>query len=230
VRRVLTFPVLLVALVVAQAASMRADACVADQKGGLVCGEGKGAMRVFADTISPSKQYAFAWRSPDGLPSGDDTPSGVENILIRISDGAVVAKLGGEYWATGQMRANRYDLVAAWSPDSRAVIEVANSRWDSDSFAYYLLDGATAIKVDLRALVEPATKAKLPARKRDGLAFRVREDLPVTLDARGHARFTAMLYVPKGETSLDYKMQVDIAPKHGKPAASIVSMRRVKAD
>jgi len=52
----------------------------------------------------------------------------------------------------------------------------------------------------------------------------------VKLDTRGHARFTAMVYVPKGEASLDYKMQVDIAPKNGKPAARIVSMRRVKAD
>jgi hypothetical protein len=215
---------------VAQTAALRAEACVADQHGELVCGEGKGAMRVFADTVSPSKLYAFAWRSPDGLPAGDGIPSGVENILIRLSDGAVVAKLGGEYWASGRMRANRYDLIAAWSSGSRAVIEVANSRWDSDSLVYYAVDGATVAKVDLRALLAPAMKAKLPKAKREGNAFRVREDLPVTLDARGHARFTAMVYVPKGEASLDYKMQVDIAPKNGKPAARIVSMQRVKAD
>jgi len=227
VRRVLTFPVLLIALYVAQAVAVRAEACVVDQNDMPVCGEGKDAMRVFADTISPSKQYAFAWRSPDGLPSGNDTPNSVENILIRLSDGAVVAKLGGEYWATGQMRANRYDLVAAWSPDSRAVIEVANSRWDSDAFAYYLLNGAEVTKIDLRALVEPAMKAQLPAGKRESHSFRVHEDLPVTLDVRGRARFTAMLYVPKGETSLDYRVQVDIASRRGKPAARIVSMRRV---
>ena len=135
-RRFLTFSLLLVAWIAAQTAAVRAQACVADQQGGLVCGTGKGAMRVFADTISPSKQYAFAWRSPDGLPSGDDAPSGVDNILIRLSDGAVVAKLGGVYWATGKMQANRYDSMAAWSPDSRAMIEVANSRWDNDSFVY----------------------------------------------------------------------------------------------
>jgi hypothetical protein len=230
VRRVLTFPVVLVALIVAQAAPVRADACVADQKGELVCGEGNGAMRVIADTISPSKQYAFAWRSPDGLPSGDGIPSGVENILIRLSDGAVLAKLGGEYWATGQTRANRYDLIAAWSPDSRAVIEVANSRWDSDSFAYYRLDDKAVTKVDLRALVEPAMKAKLSARQREFHSFRVVEDLPVTLDARGHVSFMAMVYRPKSESSLDYKIQVDIAPDSGKPAARIVSMQRVKAN
>jgi hypothetical protein len=230
VRRVLTFPVLLVALVVAQAAPVRAEACVADPKGGLVCGEGKGAMRVFADTISPSKVYAFAWRSPDGLPSGQDIPNSVENVLVRLSDGAVLTKLGGEYWSTGEMHANRYDLVAVWSPDSKAVIEVANSRWESDSFAYYLLDGNAATKVDLRALVEPAMKAKLPARQREFQSFRVSEELSVTLDARGRLRFTAMLYRPKSDPTLDCKIQVDIAAKNGKPAARIVSMQRVKAD
>jgi hypothetical protein len=230
VRRALTFAVLLIALYGAQTTAMRADSCIADQHGSLVCGEPKGAVRVFADTTSPSKKYAFAWRSPDGLPSGRDIPLGVENVLVRLSDGTVIAKLGGEYWAIGEMRANRYDLLAAWSPDSRAVIEVANSRWDSDSFAYYLLDGASVTKLDLRALVEPVMKAELPARKREFNSFRVREELPVTLDARGHAHFTAMVYVPKSETSLDYEMRVDISSKNGKPSARIVSMRRVKSD
>ena len=224
-------PLVLVALSVLQAAAVHAQACVSDQHGGLVCGEGKAAMRVVADTTSPPKEYAFAWRSDQGLPSGrDQPPSGVENLLIRIADGAVLAKLGGTYWATGDMRANRYDLLAAWSPDSQAVIEVANSRWDSDSFAYYRIDGATATKLDLRALVEPVMTARLPPRNRQGNSFRVREDLPVTLDARGRLRFTAILYVPKSETSNDYKVQVNIRTRGGKPSALVVSMRRVKAD
>jgi hypothetical protein len=188
-------------------------------------------MRVVADTTSPSKEYAFAWRSEQGLSSGrDETPSGVENLLIRISDGAVLAKLGGKYWATEEMRANRADLLAAWSPDSRSVIEVANSRWDSDSFAYYRIDGATATKLDLRALVEPVMTARLPPRNRQGNSFRVREDLPVTLDARGRLNFTAMLYVPKSETSNDYKVAVNIRTQGGKPSALVVSMRRARSD
>ena len=32
----------------------------------------------------------------------------------------------------------------------------------------------------------------------------------MTLDARGRVRFTAMLYVPKGETSNTYKVLVNI--------------------
>jgi hypothetical protein len=230
VRSALTFPVILLALYASQTAAVRAEACIADQRGGLVCGTGKGASRVFANTTSPSKNYAFAWRTARGLPSGDETPNDVENVLIRLTDGAVLVTLGGTYWETGAMRANRYDLLAAWSPDSQAVIEVANSRWDSDSFAYYRIDGATATRLDLRALVEPVMTARLPPRNRQGNSFRVREDLPVTLDARGRVRFTAMLYVPKGETSNDYKVQVNVRTTGGRLSAQVVSMRRVKAD
>jgi hypothetical protein len=230
VRSALTFPVILLALCASQTAAVRGEACTADQRGGLVCGTGKGALRVFANTTSPSRNYAFAWRTAQGLPSGDETPNDVENVLIRLTDGTVLAMLGGTYWETGEMRANRYDLLAAWSPDSQAVIEVANSRWDSDSFAYYRIDGATATRLDLRALVEPVMMARLPPRNRQGNSFRVREDLPVTLDARGRVRFTAMLYVPKGETSNDYKVQVNVRTTGGKPSAQVVSMRRAKSD
>ena len=229
-RRALVLPLVLLALHVQQATAVHAQACVADQHGGLVCGEGKAAMRVVADTMSPSKNYAFAWRSTQGLPSGSDTPDNIENVLVRISDGAVLAKLGGEYWATGEMRANRYELIAAWSPDSRSVIEIANSRWDSDSFAYYRIDGTSATKLDLRALVEPVMTARLPPRNRQGNSFRVRSDPPVTLDARGGLRFTAMLYVPKSETSNDYKVQVNVRTRGGKPSAQVVSVRRTKAN
>ena len=229
-RSALTFPVVLLALYASQTAAVRGEPCIADQRGSLVCGTGNGALRVFANTTSPSKNYAFAWRTAQGLPSGNQTPNDVENVLIRVTDGAVLATLGGTYWETGEMRANRYDLLAAWAPDSQAVIEVANSRWDSDSFAYYRIDGATATKLDLRALVEPVMTARLPPRNRQGNSFRVREDLPVTLDARGRVRFTAMLYVPKGETSNDYKVQVNVRTTGGKPSGQVVSLRRVKSD
>lgn len=225
-RFALTFPFILIALYALQTAAVRAEACVADQNGDLVCGAGKTASRVFADTTSPSKGYAFAWRTAQGLPSGRDAPSGVENVLIRVSDGTVLATLGGTHWETGEMRANRSELMATWSPDSRAVVEVANSRWDTDSFAYYRIDGATAARLDLRALVVPVLTARLPPRNREGNSFRVHEDLPVTLDARGRLRFTAMLYVPKGETSHDYVVQVNVRDRAGKLTAQVVSVRR----
>jgi hypothetical protein len=43
-------------------------------------------------------------------------------------------------------------------------------------------------------------------------------------------RFTAMLYVPKSETSNDYKVVVNVRTQGGKPSAQVVSMRRANAD
>ena len=77
-RSALTFPVVLLALYAPQTAAVRAQACVADQSGDLVCGSGNGALRVFANTTSPSRNYAFAWRTAQGLPSGRDIPNDVE--------------------------------------------------------------------------------------------------------------------------------------------------------
>ena len=183
-RKALTISAMIAALYVSQVGATHAEVCNADKYGGLVCGDGDKALRVIDKTTSPSRKFAFAWRSAHGVASGDQIPpDGVENILIRLADGAVLARLGGTYWANGEMRANRDDVIAAWSSDSRAVIEVSNDRWDTYSLAYYAVDrGDQAAALDLRALVEPALKAKLPPSKRESYSFRVREDLPVKLD------------------------------------------------
>ena len=34
---------------------------------------------------------------------------GVENVLVRLSDGEVLAVLGGNYWTRGEYRANQFD-------------------------------------------------------------------------------------------------------------------------
>jgi hypothetical protein len=230
-RKALIIPLMMVALYLLPGGTAHSEACNADIFGAFVCGAGNDAFRTIADTTSPSGKFAFAWRSSQGLPTGDELPSGdIENVLIRLADGAVLAKLGGAYWATGEMRANRYEVIAAWSPDSRAVIEVSNDRWDTYSLGYYAPDGGDkAATLDLRALIEPALKAKLPPTERENYSFRVHEDLPITLDLRGRARFTAMLYVPKAETSLDYSVRVDVMLRGGRPMARIVWMERVKA-
>ena len=85
-RSALTFPLLLLALYVPQTVAVQAETCVANQSGDLVCGEGKSASHVFAGTISPSKAYAFAWRTPQGLPSGRvvQIPSGAGAQPVRL--------------------------------------------------------------------------------------------------------------------------------------------------
>jgi len=225
-RHTLIASVVVAVLVLSQAPAW-AGACVADKFGGLICGEGNDALRVFPETISPSKKFAFAWRTAKGLGNNQygEPSADVEDDLIRIADGAILAKLGGDYWDNGKLHPNRDQLVAFWSADSRAVVEVKNSRWESDAFRYYAIEGDKATTLDLRALVEPALRAKLPASQRERYVFLVRNDLPMTLDARGHLRFVAMLFEPKNDPILNCRIVVDI--KAGGRRSRIVSIQRI---
>jgi hypothetical protein len=58
--------------------------CVPDEHQGLVCGSGDGAARVIEETLSPSKRFALAWRTPDGTP--DDQPDSDKIELVRALD------------------------------------------------------------------------------------------------------------------------------------------------
>ena len=230
-RNSLAATAVVLALLSLQNAALAAGPCVADQHDGFVCGEGGQAVRALSETMSPSRKFAFAWHSSDGISGKEFSPGDVEDLLIRLDDGQVLAKLGGNYWDTGQARANRHATLAVWAADSRGVVEVANSRWDTDSFAYYAIDGDNATKVDLRALVDPAMRARIPRDQRGSQSFRVREDLPVKLDSRGHLRFIAMLFVPKSEDSFDFQLELGITAKKGAaPLARILSLKRLKLD
>lgn len=211
-----------------------AEPCQADEDGVQVCGSGGHAVRIFPDTVSPSKALAFGFRGRKGeAVSNLPDRSEVEDVLVRLTDGQVLAVLGGEFWRNKGSRANRMDEIAVWSPDSRAVIEVANERWDTYSLRHYVLGGkAEPAMIDLRKIVEPALHAlqKRRNRKHDPahFSFRVVEDRPVKLDNRGRARFTAMLFLPKADPVLAAEVTLEL-PTNSKRrgAARIVSLRRV---
>ncbi len=203
--------------------------CVPDQHESFICGEGKGAIRIFPETIAPSGKLAFGWRTSEGLPAGQAEPPGdVEDVLVRLPDGVVLGRLGGAYWATGEMRANRYDLIAAWSPDSRRVVELANSRWETDSFRYYFVEGDHVTSVDLHQEAERSVRALRPRADGGSRVFRVREDQPVTLDNAGVLRFAALLFVPKSdEGSLGFRVTLAISGT-GALNVRVMSARRTK--
>ncbi|CCD98658.1 conserved exported hypothetical protein [Bradyrhizobium sp. STM 3809] len=204
--------------------------CVPDPQRGFVCGDGKEALRVFPETISPSGKLAFGWRTAAGLPAAQAEPAGeVENVLVRLPEGTVLGRLGGTYWATGEMRANRYDLLAAWSPDSRTVVEVANSRWDTDSFRFYAVGDADTVILDLHDLVERAVRAKISTPAAKGRVFRVREDLPVKLDNDGRLGFAAILFIPKSEEpAFGFRVELIVKTIKSSAAARVVSVQRTK--
>lgn len=102
--------------------------CAPDSQGWLICGSGDGAAQVIIKTISPSKRLAFAWRLADRPPTdrpGESDPN-LENLIVQLEDGAVLAKSHGSYWDLGTKIAREY-MFAAWSPDSRLMIKVEQS-------------------------------------------------------------------------------------------------------
>src|SRR5437588_11701230 len=60
----------------------------------MFCGSGAGAVRTLYKTTSPSGRLAFGWRLTDRLPTvvPEENDPNLENILVRIGDGAILAK------------------------------------------------------------------------------------------------------------------------------------------
>lgn len=207
-------------------------ACKADRFGGRVCGTGKAAVRVIEDTVSPSGRYAFAWGAPDGI-EGEPDLEDVGIVLVRLADGARLTQLGGHYWSTGEMRANRQQEKAVWAPDDSAVVEIADGRWSTYSLRHVALGKNGSVRqLDLLPVVEAAARARLrqaTPRATEGREFMVSGDEPVRLDARGRLSLGAMLFVPKAEETFDLAMRLAITRSKGTPTARIVSVRRVRS-
>src|SRR5579864_5833012 len=161
----------------------------------LICGKGNGAARVIVKTISPSKRLAFAWRlakrPPGAVP--DDNADDLENFVIRIADGAVLAKSHGAYWDLGTKIAKAY-LMTAWSPDSRLLVKV-EQRAESVSAEVFSFasDDAVVGPVDFTNVVKTALQAKEGvANSTDSLL--VFTAIPaITMDDRGSFHATVRL-------------------------------------
>jgi hypothetical protein len=140
--------------------------CVTDDRGDFTCGSGNGAAAVILKTRSPSKRLAFAWRLTDRLPTDrpDNNDPNLENLIVRIEDGAVLAKSRGAYWDLGTKIAKAY-LFTAWSPDSRLLVKVQQSAESSSAELFsFAEDDSAAGPFELVNVIKPAMLAKI----RDG--------------------------------------------------------------
>ena len=216
------------ALVLAGPARAEIGPCKPDQEM-LLCGSGKGAARVIPDTISPDKKFALAWHDPDRNP---DEVEDFDNefLLIRLADGAVLAKAETDYFSNPRMHANRRYEAATWSRNSRMVVRQYNTRWTTDAFTLYRIgaDGTLAGQTDLLAIVEPALRARLKklGRNPEDYLFSVSNN-GATLGNDGEFRFNAIMSVMKKEPEVDYRIVVKATP--GKDGARIVSIRQTAA-
>jgi hypothetical protein len=150
-------------LVISLSAAAEMGRCVPDGEGYMLCGSGAGAARVIAKTISPSKRLAFAWRLTDRPPTTrpDADDRGLENMIVRLDNGAVLAKSHGTYWDLGQKIAKQY-MFAVWSPDSRLLVKVAQSaEFTSAEFFSFASDDTATGPFELVDAIVPALQAKI---------------------------------------------------------------------
>ncbi len=218
---------LTVAAPVAFAEPARLGPCQADAHDGLICGAGNGAARVIADTISPSKKLALAWRSKTGPPTEQPDDDDIELLLIRLSDGAVLASHGGAFWDTGEMHANRRTETAAWSPDSRLVVEHYDSRFSTDSMTVYAIAPGeqASVTLDLIKVIEPAVRAELRRRVRNVEPYELFVQR-IAIDDRGTIRALVDLWVPKDGPSATFAVTAAVTRKGDALAARVTSVRR----
>jgi len=151
----------------------------------LQCGSGNNAARVIVKTISPSRHIGFAWRltgRPPGKPEENDP--NLENLIVRLEDGAVLAKSHGAYWDLSTKIAKAY-LMTAWSPDSRLLFKV-EQREDSVSaelFAFAEND-VTLGPVDLVKVIGSEVRTKMRADS-NFLTFAFSAHPAMTIDNHG---------------------------------------------
>lgn len=161
--------------------------CVPDGEGYMRCGSGTGAARVIAKTISPSKRLAFAWRltdrPPTTTPDADDRD--LENMIVRLEDGAVLAKSHGTYWDLGQKIAKQY-MFAVWSPDSRLLVKVAQSaEFASAEFFSFASDDMATGPFELADAIVPALQTKIGGKGTSPNDFVFSSHPVMTLNSQG---------------------------------------------
>lgn len=208
--------------------------CRPDQRGGLICGEGAGAARVVDGTTSPSKRLAFAWRSPGHPPTEEPEEGNVETLLIRLSDGAALWSTEGIYWNTGTMQANRYNQAAAWSPNSRFVVETTDVRWWTHALRLFAIGADDKLLVlDLRAIIEPVVRKHLPRGDKNGdFAISGSADGKpphITIDDHGLIKATVLVSMPKqSDVVVMFHVIFQVFRTSGQLGAKEVSVRRVR--
>jgi hypothetical protein len=217
-------------------------ACRPDALGGLTCGEGVGAARVVAGTISPSQRFAVAWRSTKADPLDAESASNgydLEDMVIRLADGAVLARTEGSYFEIGPMQANRAAQTGSWSPDSHYLVETVEDRWSTNRFDLYAIEaGDTLIgPIDLLKIVLPAARARLArsGEKPDHYELQLDENPHtgkplVSVDKHGVVRAQAWMHVVHGDDEATYDLALQVVQKGPSLGARLISLTRARKE
>lgn len=227
---------LAIAALLAAALPARAELgpCKPDAQATPLCGSGKGAARVVRNTMSPDKKFALAWRHPDKDPAAvTEDDSDLELLLIRLADGAVLAKADTEYFRNPGVTANRREEFAIWSPDSRMVVRMYDLRYGTDVFTLYRIgaDGTLAGQLDLDKMIEQAVYAQLKkiGRNPDDYGVLI-SDNGNTLRNDGTLRFKVTAFIVKKDPEVDYDVEIKVTPGSTPLRARIIAIRQTHAE
>jgi hypothetical protein len=215
---------------------------------GLICGSGAGAARVIDGTISPDGSKALAWRVEGAPPTEQpDERDTIDLLVLRLKDGRILFKATTGYWDTGTKgRANRIYEYAAWSTDSRWLIESYDTRFETEALHLFAFDakGEPSHELDLLPLIDRALREA--ARQVSGvkdLSFSVAiksarsklmdngfYGLPdISIGRDGHARLKTFLWMPKYGPLHYYQVRLQL-PRRPNAAASVLGVTRLKSE
>ena len=185
--------------------------CVSADHDNLICGRGNGAARIIPKTVSPSGRLALAWRVVDGPPTlqprADDP--GLESLIVRIEDGAILVRERGTYWDVGERYAPKQYVRATWSPNSQLLIRTAQHADKPDSAELFALAENDSISpaFELRKIFELAVQAEMKGVK-DPSGYRLKFNYQPdpTIDAQGLIHASVYMEGKGSESAPSYEL------------------------
>jgi hypothetical protein len=214
--------------------------CNLDAAAVIVCASGGKNYRVIREAISRTGRHAVAWALADPkdtdkieIRDGEQfaASANIDNVLLHLSDGAVLKALPGGHFGDAQ-RYNHRRHFAHWSEFDQWLVVVNDSKWESDDAnVYYIDDDGLSVTgpFDLLPFCAEAAQQFFARGKRidwDGYlnSLSVKD---VTLDGDVALLFTTQ--IPKGTGKNDF-LQFDIVlhMKRDKDAlsATLTSIKR----
>jgi hypothetical protein len=207
--------------------------CRGDANDTFFCGTGEGAARIIRETISPSKRFALGWRLTDRPPTerpGEGDPN-LESLIVRIDDGAVLAKSRGFYWELANSQAKGEYVRAAWSPDSHLLIKTTGRRGVSDAAELFALaqDDSIVGPFDLGKVLDNAVLIQMRGIKgANRYSFHFSYAPAVTVDNQGLIRASVFTEVSDSADGPIYKLIAQITRTGNSLDAKVVSISRYK--
>jgi hypothetical protein len=122
------------------------------------------AILVLPLSEAPAETGPAPWAAiPCSAAVPKENDANLENVVVRIGDGAILAQSHGAYWDLGTKIA-KARVAAAWSPDSRIAVKVEQREESASAELFAFSDDDTAIgPFELADLLKPALLAKMQA-------------------------------------------------------------------